>query len=323
MTSVASGLLTAPVAVEFLFKRHFWLVHLAFMFGVAFFVGKTVNAFIEAQLLPLPTGEGRQVLKPQIVEPVAQLVLDRVAKLTGLPVPKPEPEVKEPETPKVDMDSPPVHSSLRLKLLGTLVAANAQWSVASIQDVVTLKTNTYMVGDMIQGAEVLEIERRRVIIKHNNRREYIDENPGDGSMAPPPPPVQTIAAAPAKYNDAPPPSANLGSTIKQMSENEYEVPRAEIDKTLSNLNDVAMQARIVPAFKDGVAQGFKLFSIRPDSIYSKIGVQNGDVIKRINGYDLNSPEKALEVYSKLKEASRIDIEVERNGASVRKTYNVR
>lgn len=321
---MAPGLLIAPLAVEFLFKRHFWLVHLAFLFGVAFFIAKTANAFLEAQLLPLPTGETRQVLKPQVVEPVPQLVLDRIAKLTGLPVPKPEPEVKEPEVPKVDMDSPPVHSSLRLKLLGTLVAGNPEWSVASIQDVVTLKTNTYMVGDMIQGAEVLEIERKRVIIKHNNRREYIDENPGDGSMAPPPPPpVQTIAAAPVKYNDAPPPAVGLGSTIKQTSENEYEVPRAEIDKTLSNLNDVAMQARIVPAFKDGVAQGFKLFSIRPDSIYSKIGVQNGDVIKRINGYDLNSPEKALEVYSKLKEASRIDIEVERNGATVRKTYNVR
>ena len=32
------------------------------------------------------------------------------------------------------------------------------------------------------------------------------------------------------------------------------------------------------AFKDGVAQGFKLISIRPDSIYSKIGIVNGDVI---------------------------------------------
>ena len=30
---------------------------------------------------------------------------------------------------------------------------------------------------------------------------------------------------------------------------------------------------------------------------------------------MNSPEKALEVYSKLKEANRIDIEIERNGAT--------
>ena len=47
------------------------------------------------------------------------------------------------------------------------------------------------------------------------------------------------------------------------------------------------------------------------------------MIKRINGYDLNSPEKALEIYSKLKESSRIDIEVDRNGTAVKKTYNVR
>jgi general secretion pathway protein C len=215
-----------------------------------------------------------------------------------------------------------VHTSLRVKLLGTLVAGLPEWSIASIQDVVTLKTQTYMVGDTIQNAEVLEIERARVIIKNNNRREYIDATSGDGTSAPPPIAASPVVSAPAANSGAPP-SVALGNGIKAISENEYEVPRAEIDKTLSNLNDVAMQARIVPAFKDGVAQGFKLFSIRPDSIYTKIGVQNGDVLKRINGYDLNSPEKALEIYSKLKEASRIDIEIERNGAAVRKTYNVR
>jgi general secretion pathway protein C len=199
--------------------------------------------------------------------------------------------------------------------------ANTEWSVCSVQDVVTLKTNTYMVHDRIQGAEVLEIERSRVIVLNNNHREYIDGTPGDGTSVAPV--AQVMAPMGRTGNDAPPPSVALGAGIKQVSDNDYEIPRAEIDKTLSNLNDVAMQARIVPAFKDGQAQGFKLFSIRPDSIYTKIGMQNGDVIKRINGFYLNSPEKALEIYSKLKESSRIDIEVERNGASVRKTYNVR
>lgn len=312
--------------MELLFKRHFWVVHLLFIFGVMFLVAKTVNAFIEVTLLPLPTGRAQPVAVAPKVEPVAQLNMDTVAKLTGLPIPKPEPLVQEPEVPAVDLNSAPVHTSLRLKLLGTLVSeAFPEWSVASIQDVVTLKTNTYMIGDRVQGAEIVEIERLRVIIIHNNRREFIDATPGDGMggvVAAPPPVAPVIAAAPAR-NEAPPQAKGLGAGVKQLSENDYEIPRDEIDKTLSNLNDVAMQARIVPAFKDGVAQGFKLFSIRPDSIYTKIGIQNGDVIKRINGYDLNSPEKALEIYSKLKEASRIDIEVERNGSVVRKTYNVR
>ncbi len=319
---MASALLLGR-PVEFLFKRHFWLVHLAFIFAVALLLTRTANAFIEAQLLPLPQGSGKAAPKPKAAEPVAALSLDKVARLLGLKVPQPDAEVKEPVVPVVDLNAAPVRSGLRLKLLGTLVSeSNPEWSVASIQDVVTLKSNTYMIGDVIQGATVLEIERLRVIILNNNRREFIDGTPGDGTQAAPMP--TPVMAAPAKRGDeGPPPSVALGSGIKQNSENDYEIPRAEIDKTLSNLNDVAMQARIVPAFKDGAAQGFKLFSIRPDSIYTKIGIQNGDVIKRINGYDLNSPEKALEIYSKLKESSRIDIEVDRNGTAVKKTYNVR
>ncbi|MBL8912449.1 MAG: general secretion pathway protein GspC [Archangium sp.] len=307
--------------MEVLFKRHFWVIHLLFILGVAWLVTRTANTFVETALLPLPTGRAAPV---SIARPkqMATLNLDKVAKSLGLPVPKPEPVVQEPTTPKIDLNAAPVKSSLRVKLLGTLVSETApQWSLCSIQDIVTLTTKTYMIGDKVQGAEIVEIERLRVIVINNNRREFIDGTPGDGT-SPPPIAAAPIVAAKA-INDAPPPSVALGTGVKQLSENDYEIPRAEIDKTLANLNDVAMQARIVPAFKDGVAQGFKLFSIRPDSIYSKIGIQNGDVIKRINGFDLNSPEKALEIYSKLKESSRIDIEVERNGAAVRKTYNVK
>ena len=99
-----------------------------------------------------------------------------------------------------------------------------------------------------------------------------------------------------------------------LDENHYVIPREDLEKQLSNLNSIATQARIVPSFKNGVANGFKLFSIRPGSIYEKIGVKNGDVIRKLNGYEINSPDKALEVYAKLKEASKIDIEIERNGS---------
>lgn len=310
---VAPGLLFA-LPVEFVFKRHFWIVHLVFMLLVAWLVARTANAFLEVQLLPLPTGKAAKSAAPLKRTAVTSLNLERTAKLLGLPLPPPEPEVTEPTEPVVDLNAAPVRSSLRLKLLGTLVSESMpDWSVASIQDLVTLKTATYMPQDALQAAKVLEIERERVIILNNNRREFIDAS---GEAGPPPAPTM-----------APPPKASepvaSASGIKKLGDNDYEIPRSEIDKTLSNLNDVAMQARIVPAFKDGVAQGFKLFSIRPDSIYSKIGIQNGDVIKRINGFDLNSPEKALEIYSKLKESSRIDIEFERNGGNQRSTYNVK
>lgn len=302
--------------MELFFRKYFWTVNLLFILLVALLAARTVNLFVESAISPVPSGSAaRAPTQPRHAETaLASLDMNRLSRLTGIKIPEPEVAVKEPETPQVDPNAPPVKSGLRVKLLGTLVAANADWSFASIQDMVTQRSQTYMVGNALQGATVQEIERERVIILNNGRREFIDGQPGDGAFVPPSPPVAA--------NTAPPPSNN-GSGIRATSDNEYEVPRAEIDKTLNNLNDVAMQARIVPAFKDGQAVGFKLFSIRPDSIYSKIGVQNGDVIRRINGFDLNSPEKALEVYSKMKDASRIEIEIERNGAPIKKSYNVR
>lgn len=304
--------------MELFFRKYFWTVTLLFLALVAFLAARTVNYFIEWRLAPAPVAEAAPSRnRPAVVDVPSTPKIEALAKALGLPVPQAEPDVVEPQGQQVaDLTSAPVKSPMRVRLLGTLVSALPQWSIASIQDVVTQKTETYMVGDRVQSAEVLEIEREQVIVLNNGRREYIDNEPGDGSQ-----PV-AVAAPPPGRVDVPQPNV-LGQGIKAVTENEYEVPRGEIDRTLSNLNDVAMQARIVPAFKDGQANGFKLFSIRPDSIYSKIGIQNGDVIRRINGYDLNSPEKALEVYSKLKEAGRIEIELERNGSVLRKTYNIR
>jgi general secretion pathway protein C len=304
--------------MELFFRKYFWTVNLVFILLVALLGARTVNLFVESALTPVPSGQVSAPQKAKTHEVLASLDLKRLSDLTGVAVPEPDPIVAEPTAPVVDPNAAPVKSGMRVKLLGTLVASDKLWSVSSIQDMTNQRSTTYMVGDRIQGAEVLDIERSRVIILNNGRKEFIDNQPGDGSgaVAAYTPPVP---AGPAVQ----PPGNGLGNGIRAVSENDYEVPRTEIDRTLANLNDVAMQARIVPAFKDGQAQGFKLFSIRPDSIYSKIGVQNGDVIKRINGFELNSPEKALEVYTKLKEASRIEIELERNGSSIRKNYTIR
>jgi general secretion pathway protein C len=83
------------------------------------------------------------------------------------------------------------------------------------------------------------------------------------------------------------------------------VPRDELNRWLTNLPEVATQARIVP-----------------DSLYAKLGIQNGDVIRRINGYEMNSPDRALEVYQKVRDAVRIEIDLERRGEGLRNSYSI-
>ena len=297
------------IHMELVIRKYFWAVNLCFVALAALLAAKTVNLFLEAAIAPAPSAPAARGARTVAAEAPAALDLPKLAQLTNLPLPSPE--ALEAEA-KADMSAEPVRTSLRLKLLGTLVSTAPGWSIGSILDLSNQRSSTVMVGDRVQNAEVLQIQRDRIIIANNGRREYIGAEAGEGAPVPPPVATTRPVTEPA-----------IGAGIRALDENNYEVPKSEVDRALANLNDLAMQARIVPAFKDGQAEGFKLFSIRPDSLYSKIGIVNGDVIKRINGFEMNSPEKALEVYTKLKDTNRIDIELDRNGSSLRKTYNVR
>ena len=79
----------------------------------------------------------------------------------------------------------------------------------------------------------------------------------------------------------------------------------------------------MPEVRDGKAAGFRLFSVRPDGPFGKIGLQNGDVIYAINGLEMISPDKALEIYTKLKSANHLAVALERNGQKITKDYNIR
>ena len=301
--------------METVFRKYFWAVNLLFVAILALIAARTVNLFVESAVAPVSSSSGPRAVRRAPIEIPAGLNLEKIARLTGLPLPKPEVAASASQE-QFDPNAEPVKTSLRVKLLGTMVSVDPNWSLASIQDLNSQDSATYMVGDQVQGAEILEIQREKVIIRNNGRKEFIDADASGGALAYAPPiRTSTPVMEPGQGGD-------LGAGIQAIDENNYNIPRQDVDNALSHLNELAMQARIVPAFKDGQSEGFKLFSIRPDSLYSKIGIVNGDVIRRINGYDMNSPEKALEVYQKLRDSSRIDIELDRNGSIIHKSYNI-
>jgi general secretion pathway protein C len=118
-------------------------------------------------------------------------------------------------------------------------------------------------------------------------------------------------------------TSNPWSDIRTVGEHAYEVPREDVQAAFSQLEDLSTQARVVPAFKEGQARGFKMFAIRPHSLFAKLGLQNGDVLQRINGLSLSTPETAITAFQSLREARHVEVDLERGGAPVRKTYDVR
>ena len=269
-------------------------------------MAQTVNTVLGASLAPLPAASETARPEPLKVPAATGMPLsaEELARYTGL-------SLEAPARPSTAVLTVTVPTQLGIKLLGTLTSASAGQSLASVYEPVSQRTRTLAVGSALQGAEVLAIERTRLVLLNNGQVEILDI-----ASAPTAPGMPASPTAPAA------PTTGFGSSLRQTGPEAYAIARQDVENTLANLNQIAMQARVVPSFTDGKPRGFRLFALKPDSIYARLGLKNGDILQRINGSTLDDPMRAMEAYHSLKGSSRIELEIERNGQPVRKTYTV-
>ena len=319
--------------LDLFFRKYAWTANLAVLLVAAWLAAKTVNTLVGAAIRPRPEA-ALSTPAPVPARPALPATLDpeRLYRLIGVTPPSTEPEAEAAQRGPQNCSDPaarPLKTSLRLQLVAGVLADRPQWSLATVTDLGTRENRILGVGDEVQGARLLGVERVRderdatgngfkvvAVLCNAGTKEYVDFEPGAGG--PEPAPSLGVASLPRPPVPGGPPAEG----ISKVSDHSYQIARSTIDQALTNMNTLATQARIVPSFKNGVANGFKLFSIQPGSLYASIGIENGDVIQRINGYEINSPDKALEMYQRLRESSHVTIELERAGQVVRKEYNV-
>jgi len=225
----------------------------------------------------------------------------------------------KPEEAGVPVVPPLQRTSLPLKLLAVMYApTDPKWSMAIIRDNDDKSVGPYGVGSHIRDATIDLIEETRAYLDFGGgKREYLEllDQPAAPAAAP-------VAAAPAPGPKDPLAEA-LDKGIKKTGPNSYEVQHSTLDALLGNMGALSKAARILPEMKDGKSAGFRLLSIKPDGPFGKIGLQNGDIISAINGLEMTSPDKALEVYTKLKTANHLSVGLERNGQKITEDYNIR
>ncbi len=91
---------------------------------------------------------------------------------------------------------------------------------------------------------------------------------------------------------------------------------------LANTTLLASSARIIPAVRDGQPAGFMLQHIRPGSFYQLLGMRDGDIVQAVNGRPIRTPEDALQVYTKIRNASHVTLTVQRGGKSATFDYTI-
>lgn len=203
-----------------------------------------------------------------------------------------------------------------VELTGTIVAKDASQSIAILKTGKSggPKGDSSLIArigsDVTDGAKLAFVWRNFAIFRTTSGIKCIGEGVGEG---------KAVAEASVEKRADQPASTPEDDAIRNVGPNQYVVSRDYLNKITGNLGALASQARIVPSPKDN---GFKIFSISKNSIYSKIGIQNGDILKAINGIELSSPDKALEAYSRLQNASKLSLDIVRHGQNETMEYTI-
>jgi type II secretory pathway component PulC len=143
--------------------------------------------------------------------------------------------------------------------------------------------------------------------RYGTRSSLFGSNPVTPSYPPP-------SYSPPTYTPTDPDP--LLDLIEKVDDTHVKLPRKVVDAMLANPMAIAKGARIVPSMRNGQPDGLKLYAIRPSSAYARLGFNNGDTIHSINGFELTSADKALEVYTKLRDATSLSFELTRRGKPV-------
>jgi general secretion pathway protein C len=154
---------------------------------------------------------------------------------------------------------------------------------------------------------------------------FTDDKAAATPSAPAPKPRASTksSAASRRKGGAPKVPEEIADKIQQVSETEFNVDRGVIDNILENQAQLMRSARIVPEQKDGKTVGIRLFGIRSDTLLGTLGMQNGDRLEKINGFDMASPEKALEAYARLRTATNLTVQLTRRGNPLTIEYQIK
>jgi general secretion pathway protein C len=274
-----------------------WLANTALFTLCCFLVANTANAIIAALLSQSPAlavelrpRSGPQSRTWNDRQQITQRNLFHSAQLSAAastPAPTDE-ELKETELP--------------LKLWGTIAAEDPALSWASVEETGKKKgaVLAVRVGDQIQDATIVGIERRRVVLLENGNRRSLsldDDAPG-----------ASLASAKRKK-----PTTRATTSRSSRRKSARKTPRKpaaeEVESPMGNPSSLYSQARILPEIDAETNQvtGLKLSAIQAGSAFEEAGIQNGEVIIEIDGVPVGDIGDSTKIMSALTDSDEVEV----------------
>lgn len=220
-------------------------------------------------------------------------------------------------------------TKLPLRLLGTAASGDARRSWAAVEDLEKRQHLVVRVADRLQGkAEVVRIERRRIVLRNGGRLEELALDEGETTQAG----AARVGSAgdsgrygrPERRAAMQAAGANSAAErVQRLAENRFGVTREDVETVANNPAALFSQARILPKYDEGKMVGVQLNAIKPGSLFEQIGIREGDTITELNGIQITSQQDSATVLRELTSANAFNVTVSGSDGAVRQlSYEV-
>lgn len=201
----------------------------------------------------------------------------------------------------------PATAPAELMLLGTVVGSFRE-TFALVRHMTKQEERVFRLGDMVFDAgRLADVGREKAHIIINNRKVEL--------LTPMTPPVAAPQSRPV--------AAGNVTAVSQQGAGSYMIDQRALNAALDNPAQAMTDARLLPSQKDGKVEGFRASEVKPNGLFSMIGIKNGDVILRLNDLPMDSPDKALQSFIALKGQNRLKLDLVRDGQPVTFNYDIR
>jgi len=100
------------------------------------------------------------------------------------------------------------------------------------------------------------------------------------------------------------------------------IDRSLLEHYANNMDDIYKNIGITELKEGSSLKGFRITFVRKDSPFEKLGVRRDDVIKSINGQEINSYNAAFEAYKNIKNVDNLTLVIQRGKEEKELEYEI-
>ncbi len=209
--------------------------------------------------------------------------------------------------------------------LKPLTASSAQAAPASVNLIGTVsgaegyavvlrnsKEELYKAGQTIPGVGYLKAVKKDSV---DIRADQGDINLKIRALAN----IENATAAPAGQLSQPAQSRFVTSS----GQDSYVLNKSAVEGAIRNPSSILADARMLPNMVNGRQEGFVMREVKPGGLFSSLGLQNGDILLKVNNNEITGPDMALRAFTALRGLDRVDLDIIRGGQKLTLTYQIK